>query len=681
MINNSEGELIQMIDKRVGLHESRLERLALEESWISNVAFWSGKQRFFFEQGRLYDAALDNPDEAVQYKVNLVRSRVLAACAKVLAVNAKFRVRPPTGTSRDRELAQLSEKVFDHIREVTDFEWHLMMATMWKAVCGSSFLKIQWDPMKGDPDRFYLSDPQSRRVIPEQMLTPAMKAEKDQSNLFEDYAPGDISVSVLSPFAAFQDTSSRDSQMAGCQWFAEKHYVDIDRIAERFGMDPKDIQPMEADAGLRNYEEAIAFMSNGSGLSLVDWAQPEDKRGKRTQYVELWQRPSKQYPKGMRVVYAGGRILNLNRAGGLDNPYAADRTGWAHIPYVKDDWCPHPGRFWGASLVEDLIGPQYYLNASRTVMMQFMETFGLPNTYVGDQAGIDTDNMPVGGGRIYQVNEVSSFKVQHGPPPQIPPDVARFMDVCEADLNKAAAQSEINADGLPGQLRSGSAVRAINEERFITLTVPGKSTLRTVRDAGKIALALGKMYYGEKRLMRYLGEDNEWVVEEFNGADLRNDFVIVGNPSVADTVASGREEMLDALQAGAFNPQFDEQTRALILKGLHYNTSDEFIKRTLQAERNQEREIQEMIKDPLKYGDEGYPVMEWEDHAKESAVIIAYMYTPEFKRLPVQTQALITDHWKKHQMFIQQAQMQAMQMAEAMKGIPGQKGQASQPTF
>jgi hypothetical protein len=134
MINTNEGDLIQMIDKRVGLHESRLERLALEESWISNVAFWSGKQRFFFEQGKLYDAALDNPDEAIQYKINLIRSRTLAACAKVLAVNAKFRVRPPTGTSRDRELAQLSEKVFDHVREVTDFDWHLTMATLWKAV-------------------------------------------------------------------------------------------------------------------------------------------------------------------------------------------------------------------------------------------------------------------------------------------------------------------------------------------------------------------------------------------------------------------------------------------------------------------------------------------------------------------------------------------------------------------
>jgi hypothetical protein len=355
-----EGNLIEMIDKRVGLHESRLERLALEESWITNVAFWSGKQRFYFEQGRLFDAGIDDPDEATHYKVNLIRSRVLAACAKVLAVNAQFRCRPPTGTARDRELSQLAERVFAHIREVSDFDWHLMMSTVWKAVCGSSFLKIQWDPYKGEPDRFYLSDNQARRVIPEQMLTPAIRQEKELMGLFEDYPPGDISVSVLSPFAAFQDTSSRDAQMAGCQWFAEKHYVDIDRIAERFGMDPKDIQPMEADAGLRNYEEAIAFMSNGSGLSLVDWAQPEDKRGKRTQYVELWQRPSKQYPKGMRVVYAGGRILNLNRAGGLDNPYAADRTGWAHIPYVKDDWCPHPGRFWGASLVEDLIGPQFY---------------------------------------------------------------------------------------------------------------------------------------------------------------------------------------------------------------------------------------------------------------------------------------------------------------------------------
>lgn len=131
-----EGNLIEMIDKRVGLHESRLERLALEESWITNVAFWSGKQRFYFEQGRLFDAGIDDPDEATHYKVNLIRSRVLAACAKVLAVNAQFRCRPPTGTARDRELSQLAERVFAHIREVSDFDWHLMMSTVWKAVCG-----------------------------------------------------------------------------------------------------------------------------------------------------------------------------------------------------------------------------------------------------------------------------------------------------------------------------------------------------------------------------------------------------------------------------------------------------------------------------------------------------------------------------------------------------------------
>lgn len=675
-----EGELKELIEKRVGYHNLRPERYYLEELWLIEMAYWSGKQRIFFEEGRFWDAVIDTSPEDVSYQINLIRSRVMNAVAMILDVNPQFRVKPVTGSARDRELAKLSDKVFDHLRNTTDFQYTLFLSTLWKAICGTSFIKVSWDPTLGEPERYYMKDKRTQAVIPEWLLSQDMRAQKDLVGEFEDYKTGDLRATCVSPFSVYCDSSARDGGILDAKWLAERHWMDIDTIAERWDVDPGDLQPMEHDQGLRNYEESIAFMSKGTGLYPMWTPRPPDKQSKRTLYVEMWERPTRQYPRGRRIVYAGGKILNKDRAGGLDNPYAGDRTGWAHIPYIKDDWAPHPGRFWGASLVEDMLAPQFYLNIARSQSMKFMLTFGLPNTFVGDQAGLDTDNMAAGGGKIYKVNEVSSFKVQHGPTPQMPPDIALFGSTCESDLNKVAAQSEIEGSSLPGQLRSGSAVRQINEERFRPLSVPAKATVRTTRDCGRTMLAIGKLYYGKNRLMRYLGEDNEWVVDSFDGANLVTDIEIIGEPSVMDTLSAERAEMLDAIQAGAFNPQLDEESRMLILKGLHYNTSDEFIRRKLQAERNQEREIQEMIADPLRYGDQGYPVMEWEDHVTEAASCIAYMYTPEFKRLDPQVQAVITHHWKQHQMFIQQALQAQMQMQAAMKGTPGQKGQASQPT-
>lgn len=672
-----DGSVIDLLEKRVGVASLRPERAALEELWLVSMAYFRGKQRFYYNDGRFMDATLEFSPDDVGYVVNKLRGRGMYAAAKLLSMNAKFQAKPTSGRVEDRERAKLSDRVFDHVRNTADFKYTQLMSTLWKVVCGTSYVKVWWDPLLGEMNRYYSVDGRSGKIIPEVMLSPEERQAKDAIGHFEDFPTGDIATSVLSPFSAYYDSASRDAGMMGCHWFAERHWVDIDRIAERWEMDEKDIQPMEGDAGLRNYEEAIAFMSKGTGLLPTFFATPEDKRQKRTLYIEMWERPSRSYRRGRRIVYAGGRILNEGRMGGMDNPYAGDRSGWAHLPYAKDDYMPNPGAFTASGMVEDALASQFYLNMTRSQMMRFMLTLGLPNTYVGDQSGLDTETMAAGGGKIYKVNE-NSTKVQFGPVPQMPPDIAKFGDECERDIDSTATQTEIEATSMPGQMRSGSAIRQMNEERLMPLTIPAYCTVRTVRDVGRIALGIGKLYYGKERLMKYLGEDNEWIVESFNGMDLVNDIEIIGNPSVADTLSSQRAEMLEAVNMGAFNPQFPRWTQKLILSGMHFNTSDEFVKQELQAKRSQEREIQEIIADPTKYA-QGYPVMDWEDHEIEAAACIAFMYTPEFRNLDPMTQGIINQHWKQHMAFIERAQMAQAQMAAAIKGTPGQKGTASQP--
>lgn len=675
--DSEEGALLKTIRQRVGIDDARPDRWYLEDAALLNLAFWSGKQRVYFQNRQFIDATSAMSPEEVAYQVNLIRPRTLAAVARVTNVNAEFKARPDGSSARDREIAGLSDRVFDHIRNVTDFKRKHSMAELWASICGTAYLKVSWDPTIGEPDRFYKGDKREAAVIPEIMLTPEQRIAKDNAGEFEDFAPGDMQIEVLSPFAGYHDSSSRDAGIAGAQWFAERHWVDRSLIAERWDVDEADIPPIDPQQGLRNYEEAIAFMSSGPYAPLFSWTTPADKLGKRTLYVEMWERPSKQFKRGRRIVYAGGKILNLNRKGGLDNPYAGDRSGWAHLPYVKVDWIQHPGRFWGASLVEDMIQPQYALNRARSNKMRFMDTFGIPDVYVSSQANIDVDNMKAGGGNLYQVDALGPGMIQPGPNPQMPTDIAMFGNEAERDLNSIAAQSEIDGAKLPGQMRSGAGMRVLNEERFISLSIPAENSVNAVRDAGRCALAIAKLKYGKRRLARY-GDDGEWIVEEFEGSSLVTDLQIIGAPSVSETERSGPADMLDAIQAGAFNPAFPEETQVLIASAMKFKDSKEFLRRKLEAKRNAEKVIQLLSRHPERYP-QGYPVMEWQKHAVEMREVESFMYTDEFANLDPETQALINLYWKNLQVFAQQAAMQEMEMQASLKGSPGEKGQASQP--
>lgn len=670
---------------RVGVTERRQERLAFEESALTNMLFWDNKPDFFIANGRIFTDARTYEDEnehETRYRVNLIRARVDTAVAKTLAAQVGFQVRPPSDSIEARGNAELSNRVFDHIRTLTGFKEAHRLATRWAAICGSSFIRCYWDPLVGDPKRYYLLDKQSRTTVPERFMTADQRREKEAAGLFEDYATGDFACSVCSPFGFFFDTASRDAGMAGCQWAAESHFVDIDMVAERFDVDANDIQPIEDDSGLANYEEAIAFMTNDNGLGIHNYARPEEKRGKRTRLVEMWQRPSKKYPRGLRLCWVPGLLLNADNT---DNPHAADRTGWSHLPWVKVDWKRHPGRFWGVSLVEDMLIPQYYLNRTRSSIQSFVEAHGQPATYVGKNSGINTDKMTSQVGRIYTISENSPIGVKVGPTPQMPVEVIQAAGAAEADLNKIASQSEMEASKLPGQIRSGAGMREANASANAGLSDPAFCAAEAVRDAGRIFLAVAKLFVDEPRVAVYLGEDNKFAFKSWSGMNIINDVVITSEPDVSQTQSSSSQEMYDALNAGVFNPQLTREQQTLILKNLHFKSSAEWYSRALQAERNAEHCIREMIDDPLKFGDQGYPAFEWQDHEAEINTLVAFMYSGEFRdlgkkgQMGLRSQALITAYWQQHVQFKQAAMIQQIQIEAALKGTPGQKGQASQP--
>lgn len=670
-------DTIDMLKRRVDPHGIRAERYAMEERAMTNILYFSGQQHFYITEGRVYDATANVPEHRVLYKVNLVRSSLLRAAAKILNVNAEFKAVPETDSIRHRNIAEISGRVFDHIRDKNDWRDSVhLLGTMWAALCGSGFYKVWWDTQLGEPLRKY-KDPNTKQDIAPALLTDEERKLFDQAGEFEDFYTGDVRIDVQSLFSTFWDWTSRDRSVAGCQWMAERHYYDIALVAERFGIDEKDLQPEEMNAGLLQYEEAIAYMANNSGIAPFNYASPQDKRGTRCSYVEMWERPSRAHKKGRRVVAAGGRVLIDG-----DNPYAGDRTGVAHLPYIKQDWTPHPGRFIGSSLVEDLTNPQHHLNSSRGCMLEFLRVFGRPATYVFEGSGLDGKDQTIDPGGVYVVSRMGK-KPEVGATPQLPSEVANIGALCESDLLSLASQSEVEGSKLPGQMRSGAALRTMQEQRDIALTVSSSQAIRAARDVGRGALALGQMFYTRERTVRYLGDDNQWTYVDFSAADLTNDLVVVGQPSIVDTENSRRAEILDSVQAGGLNPRENPEDRELFLAAMQFASPGIAVNARLAARKNQETEITAMIADPTKFVglDRGtYPVMDWQEHGEEIAVLKVFMYGQTFANLDPITKSVIAAHFAWHNEMQQAAQQKQLELMEAVKGMPAAKGRASMPT-
>lgn len=668
-------DTLAMIRARIDPPGMRQERWRTEEGWLKNRAYFGGQQHFYIEDGRIVDATADIPEHRVVYKVNLTRMAVVRAAAKILNVNGEFRAVPQSGSAKHRNIAEVSEKLFDHLRQATGWNDNTqLVGTMWAAICGSVFYKVYWDPLAGDPERFYLSDPKTKAVVSSLTLKPEEMHAKDREGLFQDRPKGEVCVEIESPFAVYHDWSSRDRGVAGCKWMATRKFVDTDLVAERWNVDASDLVPEDTANGLTNYEEAIAFMSSSMAMSPFNYGTPDDKRGKRVMYVDMWERPSAQYKKGRRVVYAGKRILYDS-----DNPYAGDKSGLTHLPWVKQDWTPSPGRFWGGSLVEDLTSPQHAVNDARACLLEFLRVFGRPATYIPSNSGLDPKEITIDPGGVYTISALSKPPT-FSPTPQLPPAVTDIGVLCQADLNMIASQSDIDGSKLPSALRSGEALRQMSEQRDIALTVSSKAALIATRDVGRMGLGLCQMFYRDQRTLRYLGDNREWNFVDFTGADLTNDIIIEGEPSLLNTSAQQRAELLDVINAGGLDPINNADDRALFLSGMHYRTNDQIMEDKLRAQKHAEDAIRDMIADPLRYGEVGYPVMPWQDAEREARVLANFMYTREFQKLPPMTQSVITMYW------MSLAQLQMAKAAEeqaavaSTKGAPSQPGKASQPS-
>ena len=667
----SDSNALDLVNRRIDPDKTTAERLAEESSDLANMAFYFGKQHFIQQGATLIQPEM--PKHRVFYKANKVIGAAQRAVSKIMSVRGKPHVMPERLDRSGLQAAKVSKRVLEsHLLSVAKFRAIKRRAYLWAATTGTSWIKTYWDPDRGDVNRWYLDDDRQAAV---RVFTKDEARAREDAGLYEDIRLGEVALGVVSKFQAHYDGDARDS-MDDCEWFAQEQFVSRERVIAMFGTKYRDVASGGRNWQSYQFHEAIAFMQTGFQNSAGARSSTRDQDD-IIRVVEMWERPSPlNKNKGRRVIIVGDAVHTNG-----ENPYAWSKHPSLHLPFVKCDWWPMPGKFTGISLVEQLRSPQFQYNKSRGIQIEVQNVFGQPTTFVEKGGSIPEGAWTLEPGAVYGIAK-TEMKPFHAPPPQLPKEISENSTRTMNDFNTISADASPGMEGMPSAIRAAGMLRMMLEEKNAVLSPTAEGSLEADESIGRNLLALAQHYYTEERTLKYVGEDGDYMVQAFHGADLVADLRIIGKPDMTFSDAPAREELKELIGMGGLDPLNNPDDKALMFRALELDSTDELMKRKMRGELTQENENRRMIEHTVEYATAGgYPVKEYDNHQEHMRVLQDFMQTREFEELDPATGALIEQHWKQHQTWMQLLLMQAQAMTQPKptQGAPSKPGKASPP--
>lgn len=650
---------LEYVRERIQPDGQSAERMAFEQQWLGDLGLYAGSK--FVSDGGMIRAARNLGAQRDAYNANLILPKVLTFLARKAAINPKMVVLPRTDEWEDMQAARLAMQAYEHAVEVSKFKPAKSRAERWAAICGSGFVKTCWDPDAGDPDRIYHD---KGRVNVMAQHDPDMRAEYERDGRYTDVYPGEIACEVIEPWQLWPDPNARDGGFDDCEYVIIRTARPVTDVYNETGI--KVSPDGDAQRGAERYREVLAHLASGQ-----NGVTPTLMRSRMSDCAyqdECFVRPSRLYPNGRYIRVIGDQVIDDR-----DNAYAA---AGCPIPIAKYDCFPMPGRFWGLSLVELLRNPQKAYNASRGHAMNMQATAGHAPVFLDKMSGIQPKTYKGLHGIVFEINANSRIPI-FGQPPNMPPYIGENAALARSEMGEISAQTDPASSKLPGQLRSGAAISAIQAISNLILSASVESMFQADTFVGTSMLQLIGLFYDTPRMIQVMGPGGEIDPRKLRGADLRKHYrlKILTQPGDLDSAEARDAKLLDAVQLRALDPQ-NPDDKNMILKGLRFHNADDFVNAILGQENDEEREIA-MIVDS---GGESVPeVMPWMDPATRARVLERKLNTRAYHLYPPPVQEQLAARWMKFSMLLQQRIAAQIQQAQAMNGTPAQPGQASQP--
>jgi hypothetical protein len=526
-------ELVEFVRKKIEEVRRNSVRVSHEGIWMTNIAYLCGINNVYYDtSARQYR----NVDRGVGYlprnrfHINKILPTIQNRLARLTKSRPKYQVRPQSNDQEDKDSSRLAEQVLDMIWEKEEIAQKQIDLFMWLQQCGHSYLKTSWDPTLGK----LITDPMTGAV---------------------DYE-GDIRIDVVSAFEVFPDPLAKNFR--DVSWIVQAKVRKLDYF--KLNYPEKGDQVKEEDTWLLSsqYENRINSLTANTPSS----AGTQQNIKNTAIEMVLYERRSQKYPEGRMIVCANGVLLE-------DKPLPC-----GEIPFIKFDDIIVGGKYYSESIITHLRPIQDQYNRVMTKRAQWISKL-LAGKYIAargselieealnDQSGEVIYHTPVPNGEPPTALQI----------PQIPSYAYKEEESLEAQFNDVSGINEVSRGQSPGQgITAAIALQYLSEQDDTRIGIMSRRHELGMARFGRLILLYIEKFYQTPRLLKIAGQNMEYLVKEFQGADLKGntDVTVVEGSTLPGSITAKRDLILQLRREGLLGDPSDPKANEKVLKFIEY---------------------------------------------------------------------------------------------------------------
>lgn len=485
---------------------------------------------------------------------------------------------------------------------------------------------------------------------------------------------GDVGYRVLSPFQYFTDEGAECEEDMSFLVIVEA--LTLREIYRRYPDAIEKELVAEDTSELDRFDELLSTVASGADTHSVTTQRGRETDLPKAYLFHYYQRPDAEYPYGRHWVTCNQTVIEM--------PGPLPDGIWPPVVLFWD--VDVAGQLHGDATMTDAVGLQREYNE---ICSQIKEHHNL--LLRGKWL------VPIGSNiRRGQITTQPGEVIQHTPglPPvmadlkALPPKMYEERDRCLADFEFITSMHKISMGQPPPGVTSGRAFLTLQEADDSDLGPFIQMLENGVAKLGWLTIQLIQQFYDDERLIRIAGENRDYRVRSFRGADL--DAIVDVQPQSGsafpwNTVAK-QNMMIDLAQTVPqifLDPdtgQFDvERFRRLLPVGGEEAVglaSDLDV-----AEAKREEEAFELFAGEMdEVGNPMIPmVQEWQNHMVHARQHARVLKSTAFLKWPPQNQLMLIQHWAETQAKLMEMQM-AMMESQAEEEGPDMSGNDRPPT-
>lgn len=649
------------------------ESFRIAEDWqmwkqiMTNMNYYVGNQWIGWNRELKRVQALPIEPGQERITLNRIRPVVIRLLAKHTKNRIKYDVIPASKEERDIDAAKAANKFLQFLWQELDMSMRTKEIFLNGLVKGWCAVKTWFDPTAGDE------------------ITPKENEPGYQKGMAPVFT-GKIRTRVCDPLTVFIDPAATTPDEI--RWMGEKKARDIDEIFEEYG------KKVSADANIDYLNAYDVTNVNQEGIGYTE----SKKKENMAMVYELWIKPCKKYPNGVKATIAGGQVLDLDENAG-------------ELPYEIIGYIPIPGSVKHEAVVKDLIPVQRGINIKRSMIATHAKRLGNAMWLIPLGAGVDEEELSDETGGFVHYNPINGAKPERAQAPDIPSFFDRDLANDAVDLDDMSGAREVSQGRMPAGLDTLGGLEIMVEQENEKLTVAAQSYEQGMKKVMQRILRLLKAHYTEERQGRILGEDNEIELISFNGSDLtgNEDIVVVQGSSLPEMRAAQQERILLMWNSNAIvkkdgtpdtqaflrlmgmgdstelfeQHELDENNAKLENKRFEQLIEDPSLIQAVQQYQMQQKMVQEVMQEqgaPPEMASQLLPkpnfVPEvWDSDDDEIHIYIhnTFRKTSKYREMPPEIRFIVDQHYQMHVDRVNAPMMQQQAMMQAQMGQQAQE--------